>query len=391
MPRSAAPSRIAQASAVMSERSKRAAGPVAPSLRTMWDKISARVKPGNAAFISARAARNPRPPSERAFLAEHGDIPVRATGSYIGHGMEPQFPMNVALAALALDRGSLFPPRDASGFEKPMSGALEPGRSSPASVIGAAKAWRSSKRRLKENDNGARDKQGRPVVVVTGIGVVTSLGAGKDDNWKKLTAGESGIHTISRFPTEGLKTTSPARSTSSGRAALRARSSRSGWPKSRPKKRSANPASARSFPGPAVHRGAAGRDRMAAAHRDRQDLRRQRHHQLRRLAARQPASDSRISRPLHVRLGGRQSRRQVRHPRLADLAVDGLRLRRDRDPARRRGDPPRRSRCGAVHRHRRLGEHRSRWCASRCCPRSRPRTTRRRPRQSRSRRTATAS
>jgi 3-oxoacyl-[acyl-carrier-protein] synthase II len=53
----------------------------------------------------------------------------------------------------------------------------------------------------------ARDKQGRPVVVVTGIGVVTSLGAGKDENWKKLTAGESGIHAISRFPTMGLKTT----------------------------------------------------------------------------------------------------------------------------------------------------------------------------------------
>jgi 3-oxoacyl-[acyl-carrier-protein] synthase II len=52
-----------------------------------------------------------------------------------------------------------------------------------------------------------RDKFGRPIVVVTGMGVVTSLGAGKTDNWKKLTAGESGIRTITRFPTEGLKTT----------------------------------------------------------------------------------------------------------------------------------------------------------------------------------------
>ena len=45
-----------------------------------------------------------------------------------------------------------------------------------------------------------------PVVVVTGMGVVTSLGAGKQDNWAKLTTGQSGIHTITRFPTEGLKT-----------------------------------------------------------------------------------------------------------------------------------------------------------------------------------------
>jgi 3-oxoacyl-[acyl-carrier-protein] synthase II len=58
-----------------------------------------------------------------------------------------------------------------------------------------------------KNMAATRDKFGRPIVVVTGMGVVTSLGAGKADNWKKLTAGESGIRTITRFPTDGLKTT----------------------------------------------------------------------------------------------------------------------------------------------------------------------------------------
>ena len=52
-----------------------------------------------------------------------------------------------------------------------------------------------------------RDKFGRPIVVVTGMGVITSLGAGKKDNWAKLTAGESGIRTVTRFPIDGLKTT----------------------------------------------------------------------------------------------------------------------------------------------------------------------------------------
>jgi 3-oxoacyl-[acyl-carrier-protein] synthase II len=52
-----------------------------------------------------------------------------------------------------------------------------------------------------------RDHAGRPIVVVTGMGIVTSLGAGKTDNWAKLTAGESGIRSITRFPTDGLKTT----------------------------------------------------------------------------------------------------------------------------------------------------------------------------------------
>ncbi len=52
-----------------------------------------------------------------------------------------------------------------------------------------------------------RDRFGRPIVVVTGMGIVTSLGAGKSDNWSKLIAGQSGIRTITRFSTEGLKTT----------------------------------------------------------------------------------------------------------------------------------------------------------------------------------------
>jgi 3-oxoacyl-[acyl-carrier-protein] synthase II len=52
-----------------------------------------------------------------------------------------------------------------------------------------------------------RDQAGRPIVVVTGMGIVTSLGAGKTDNWAKLTAGESGIRAIKRFPTDGIKTT----------------------------------------------------------------------------------------------------------------------------------------------------------------------------------------
>src|SRR5882757_10862055 len=81
-------------------------------------------------------------------------------------------------------------------------------------VTGRAKAWLWSRRSAKHDAESTgevmtapRDKFGRPIVVVTGMGVVTSLGAGKADNWAKLTAGESGIRTITRFPIEGLKTT----------------------------------------------------------------------------------------------------------------------------------------------------------------------------------------
>lgn len=51
------------------------------------------------------------------------------------------------------------------------------------------------------------DSKGRPLVVVTGMGLVTSLGWGVSQTWSRLIAGHSGITTISRFPTDGLKTT----------------------------------------------------------------------------------------------------------------------------------------------------------------------------------------
>jgi 3-oxoacyl-[acyl-carrier-protein] synthase II len=126
---------LARLSAVISERSSRATDPVAPSLRAMWDRIKSKIRPG-AAFLSGASGSARATQGERTFLAEHADIPVRATGSYIGHGMEPAFPMNVALAATALSRGTLFAPRDATGLEKPMAGPLK------QVVVTSAGYWR---------------------------------------------------------------------------------------------------------------------------------------------------------------------------------------------------------------------------------------------------------
>ncbi|MGU3386456.1 beta-ketoacyl-ACP synthase [Methylobacterium sp. D53M] len=51
-----------------------------------------------------------------------------------------------------------------------------------------------------------RDARGRPLVAVTGIGVVSSLGQGQADTWAAMTEGRSGIHAIARFPTDALRT-----------------------------------------------------------------------------------------------------------------------------------------------------------------------------------------
>jgi 3-oxoacyl-[acyl-carrier-protein] synthase II len=61
---------------------------------------------------------------------------------------------------------------------------------------------------MASSSNGAArgTAKGAPVAV-TGVGVVTSLGIGIVDNWRNLTAGQSGIRRISRFPTDALRTT----------------------------------------------------------------------------------------------------------------------------------------------------------------------------------------
>ncbi len=115
---------LARLTAVISDRSRRAGGAVTATLSALWDKIKDKIRAGHAAVFSGATGVEPATGEERAFLEAHPDLAVRATGSYLGHGAEPQFIMNVALAAVALGHGSLFPPRDASGLEQPMSGDL---------------------------------------------------------------------------------------------------------------------------------------------------------------------------------------------------------------------------------------------------------------------------
>jgi 3-oxoacyl-[acyl-carrier-protein] synthase II len=93
-------------------------------LERLWDSVKVGVDANHAAILSGATGANPATAEERVFLEAHRDLAVRATGSYLGHGLEPQFAMNIALATIALDRGSLFPPCDSTGLEQPMNGEL---------------------------------------------------------------------------------------------------------------------------------------------------------------------------------------------------------------------------------------------------------------------------
>jgi 3-oxoacyl-[acyl-carrier-protein] synthase II len=116
---------IARISAVASKRSDRRPGAITAALREMWQEIIAgRLDSAHAACISGATGAEPATSEERAFLSDHPELAVRATGTHIGHGPEPQFVMNVAIAALAVSKGHLFPACDDSGFERAMQEPL---------------------------------------------------------------------------------------------------------------------------------------------------------------------------------------------------------------------------------------------------------------------------
>jgi 3-oxoacyl-[acyl-carrier-protein] synthase II len=115
---------LAQLSSVASDRSKRQAGTVTAALKKLWSGVGQRLKPGHFAVLSGASGAETATGEERTFLTEQAGAPIRATGTYLGHAMEPQFPMNIALAAAVVGRGKLFPPGDKSGFEKPTEAAI---------------------------------------------------------------------------------------------------------------------------------------------------------------------------------------------------------------------------------------------------------------------------
>jgi 3-oxoacyl-[acyl-carrier-protein] synthase II len=96
-------------------------GAVTKSLEALWPKLGTLADDG--VLITGTTGVEPVTSEEKAFLSQHPGYAVRATGTMFGHTLETQFPLGLALAALSISRGALFPPNDPTGLEIEKSGA----------------------------------------------------------------------------------------------------------------------------------------------------------------------------------------------------------------------------------------------------------------------------
>ena len=105
---------------VVADRAKRkASGDVTATLDGLWSEIGTVGK--DSAIITGATGAAPVTEEERAFLAKHRDTQARATGTAFGHAVEAQFALGIALAALSISRGALFPANDTTGVEIEMT------------------------------------------------------------------------------------------------------------------------------------------------------------------------------------------------------------------------------------------------------------------------------
>ncbi|MBV9565118.1 MAG: beta-ketoacyl-ACP synthase [Bradyrhizobium sp.] len=111
---------FARLKTVVSDHSlRRQPGDVTATLGKLWSELGP-LEPDGAILTCATGAE-PVTSEERSFLGQHPGYAVRATGTSFGHTMEAQFPLGIALAALSVSRGALYPPNDSSGFEIEMT------------------------------------------------------------------------------------------------------------------------------------------------------------------------------------------------------------------------------------------------------------------------------
>jgi 3-oxoacyl-[acyl-carrier-protein] synthase II len=118
---------LARIDGIASEASRRTEGDSSlHAIRRAWSRLASMARPGPLPVLSGATGLATAAREERSFLAGLSELGIeaipRATGSRLGHGLEATFAANAALGALALSRGSFFPPFEAAA-EPPAPGA----------------------------------------------------------------------------------------------------------------------------------------------------------------------------------------------------------------------------------------------------------------------------
>lgn len=119
----------AKLSDVTSGRCNRQPGLSVNNANAQFDLLGGGLPKGPLAVLSGASGAEPATFEELSFLEDLEwdgyDTAIRAYGTMLGHSVEAHFPAGIALAALALSKGSFFNPFDSSGIESTFKDTLE--------------------------------------------------------------------------------------------------------------------------------------------------------------------------------------------------------------------------------------------------------------------------
>ncbi|HVZ09727.1 beta-ketoacyl-ACP synthase [Rhodopila sp.] len=110
---------------IRTDRSRRETGQATANARAQLATFQTDIDRASCAVISGASGVAAATQEEAAWLAELG-LPVRATATALGHGLEPSFPASLALAAMAVQNRRLFNPLEPAEarMEHPLTQAL---------------------------------------------------------------------------------------------------------------------------------------------------------------------------------------------------------------------------------------------------------------------------
>jgi 3-oxoacyl-[acyl-carrier-protein] synthase II len=114
---------------VVSDRCNRQAGAAREVADGLFEQVCDQIPKGPLPVLSGCCGVQPQLTEEHDFLtslSDHGIEPsIRGVSTLLGNTMEAQFPVNIALASLAVSKGAFFDPFDKTGVEQDFSGKPE--------------------------------------------------------------------------------------------------------------------------------------------------------------------------------------------------------------------------------------------------------------------------